>query len=285
MEKKIDTSKGTLTRKKIAKTFRWIIGITLVLIIIAWATLWFIRITDVVIADGLVEPKIKIEARAKIKETTLAERLCNENDSVKAGQTIATLYDQGRAKEAFEETNIKLDAENVNLKRALHLLERGLISEKETDEIKTRVAVLKNQNEIARTRMDDLNIIAPENGKIVYLPKKPGERVDLGELVCLIAGSDEVRLKILIESDDIGKVFIGQKAEVLWIGAFYRELIVGEALISRIYPYGFEKNGKFYFEAVADIYKSKFPLPLGVKLRARILGKKENLVTLILNSR
>ena len=75
-------------------------------------------------------------------------------------------------------------------------------------------------------RLEDLTIKAPRDGKLVSLPKSPGEKVDIGELVGLIAGSDELRLRLWIESDDLAKVSTGQKAELLWIGTFYRNLVV-----------------------------------------------------------
>ena len=116
------------TRKKIARTFRWIIGITLCLIFIAWLILWFVKVTEVVVADGLVEPVLKIELRSRLKDTTLAELRCEENEIVKPGQVIAVLNDQGRTKELVEETSIKLAAESVNLERSQYLFEKGLAS-------------------------------------------------------------------------------------------------------------------------------------------------------------
>ncbi len=286
MEKKIDAEKETIkSRKKIARVFRWMIGLTLCLIIIAWAILWFVKVSAVVVGDGLVEPEIKIELRAKIKDATLDELLCEENESVKAGQIIARINDQKRSYELVEETKIKLSAEKVNLERAGYLLEKGLISEKEVEEIKTRLELLNNQYEIALFRLNNLTIQTPQDGKIAYLPKKPGETVGIGDLIALISGNENLRLRLMIESDDISRVSSGQKVEILWPGSFYRNLIVGYGHIVKIYPYAVEKQGRFYFEVLVDIDEHRVMLPLGVKLCGRIIGEKKRIFTLLLNSK
>ena len=271
--------------KKIAIIFRWTIWLTLGLLVIAWLALWFIKLNETVIADGLVEPIDKIELRSRVKDAILLELSAQENDSVKRGQIIARLSDQGKTKELVEETAIKLTAAAANLERSTALLEKGFISEKEAEDIRTQYLVLKTQNEIARAQLDDLTIQAPQEGRIVNLPKKEGEHVTLGDLIALIASSEEVRLRLWIEGDEVGKVFLGQKVEVLWMGSFYRDLLVGQAHLVKIYPYALERQGRFYFEALADIDEHRVPLPLGIKLRARIVGERKKLLTLLLNSR
>lgn len=281
-EKEIEKTEIPKTHKKILRIFRWILYVTLGLLVIGWLILWYVKVYEVIIADGIVEPEDKIELRSKAKDVTLEELFCGENTFVAAGQPIARLNDRGETEKLLKELNIRLLNAHSNFERSGFLLEKGLISEKEANDIKMEWEVLKSQEEAARLKLEDLNVRAPGDGKIVYLPKKAGEQITLGDLIALLSASEEIRLRLWIETDDAGRVSTGQKIELLWIGSFYRDLLVGYAHIVKIYPYAVEKQGKYYFEALADIDTHWIKSPLGTKLRARIVGEKKRLLALLL---
>jgi multidrug efflux pump subunit AcrA (membrane-fusion protein) len=281
-ENETDKKEIPKTHKKILRIFRWIFYVTIGLLVIAWLILWYVRVYEVIIADGIVEPKDKIELRSRAKDVTLEELFCEENTFVAAGQAIAKINDRGEAEKMLKEVKIRLMNAQSNFERSGFLLEKGLISEKQALDIKMELDVLKSNEEATKLKLGDLNIRAPRDGKIVYLPKKAGEQITLGDLIALLAPSEEIRLRFWIETDDAARVSTGQKVELLWIGSFYRDLLVGSAHIVKICPYAVEKQGKYYFEALADIDTHWIKSPLGTKLRARIVGEKKRLLALLL---
>ncbi len=139
------------SRNRSLKWSLWIVGI-LSLIIIA---LYLIRINDIVMARGIVEPGQKIYIDSPLRRV-IQKIYCRPGTPVKAGQPVAQLYD-GDLRAAVAEAEKEVQRAQANLEFALAHL--ALLKEKPTEEElkiaeskveQARISLTARKQELAR---------------------------------------------------------------------------------------------------------------------------------------
>ncbi len=144
---------------KIVKVLLWIFSV-LTTIVLALA---FIQIDDIVMAQGIAEPGDKIYIDSPMSRV-VHEILAEPDDTVKAGQPVARLYDGDlRSEVATAEQEIKRETANLEAARA----RLALLREQPTPE---EMSIAKSRVEQARisvtARQQDLNRV--EIGQRLY---------------------------------------------------------------------------------------------------------------------
>lgn len=142
------------------------------------------------------EATIKAEIKGKIGGVYK-----NLGESVRNGELIANInseeyrISQEQATQALKEAQSKYELARLNWERAKGLFDKGLISERESDEaresLKGLEATVKERHaalEMAAKRLRDTSIIAPFSGVIKERFVNPGDYVeDKGAIVSIVA--------------------------------------------------------------------------------------------------
>lgn len=159
-----------------------------------------LRIIETKAVVGRVETRDVVPARPRIGGT-LVRLEVTEGDAVREGQSIATVIDdklalQLRAAEAriralaSEEGNVQAE-----LDRARTLLERGAGTQQRVDQVRTQLAVIRNQIAAAEAekavigqQSEEGAVLAPISGRVLKVPVTRGAVVMPGEQIALVAG-------------------------------------------------------------------------------------------------
>jgi HlyD family secretion protein len=113
------------------------------------------------------------------------------------------------------------------------------------------------------------------NGIVYEIFKQKGDMVNINQPIALV-GSGKMIAKLLVDEDDLGKIWIGQKAEIK-MDAYPNKIF--NAKITRIYPVLNKAEQSFRVDA-----EFTEPLPIniyGLNIEANILiTENKNVVTI-----
>ncbi|NLW23635.1 MAG: HlyD family efflux transporter periplasmic adaptor subunit [Clostridia bacterium] len=180
----------------------------------------------------------------------IAQRERDELSVAKAQANLADLLSGAREQEiraALAGINVvktKLEQAEAELKRIEALFKEGALTEVEYEKAQTNVEIINNelmaleaqyelltagsrtevikaaQVEVERTQailkateaiLEDLKVYAPLDGAVLTKNYELGEYVTPGAVLATIANLDDLWIKVYIPTDDLPKIFLGQK--------------------------------------------------------------------------
>lgn len=185
-------------------------------------------------ATGTVSPINVIEIKSKA--SGIVEKIpIEESDPVHVGQLIARL-DQTDTRNAFEQAladsqlaaAVLIQQEN-NWKRAQELFSNKLLSQQDYDQtlvtyVGSKSSLIKAQANLllARQKLAETIVLSPINGLVLTRNVSAGQIVSSavsnaggGTAIARIANMDEVYVVAAVDEVDIGKVQIGQAAQII----------------------------------------------------------------------
>jgi len=152
-----------------------------------------------------------------------------EGDWVKAGQTVAEIdprpfVDQRRqAAAAVAQATSAVENARLNLERTERLFQRGIAAGKEVEDARAQRAAADAALEQASASLDTADrqlsrahVTSPIAGQVVKRLVSVGEQVDgtASEPIVEVANLDHVEIAAAIPSEHLGRVRVGQRAEV-----------------------------------------------------------------------
>jgi len=160
-------------------------------------------------------------------EGQVAELLSDEGMVVKKDAIVARLNKdelskvQAQAEAALKLAEFQYKLDNDNYLRAENLFKAGAISAQARDTAKTQadtdranVEQLRASLELANTKLGWADLASPLNGYVLVKSALAGEVVQVGSPVFTVVDLDNLWVTAYINETDLGKVKLGQKAEV-----------------------------------------------------------------------
>ena len=239
-----------------------------------------------VVATGQIQPVYKVDIKSKASGEVLSLKL-NEGDFVKKGTVIA-LIEKTDALAAFNQAEADLSVAKATLKqvetnteRSRKLYEQKLISELEMDaaqlELEQRKAQLIRAQatfDQAKIRLNDCVVRSPIDGIVLDKPVDEGQvimgglnTVSGGTTIVTIADMSRVYVYANIDEVDIGKIKLGQEAEIV-ADAYPDEKFIGKVL--RIDPLAKVEQNVTRFPVVIEVPNPKYRLLAGMNATVTI---------------
>lgn len=183
-------------------------------------------IPSMVVAKGLVESGEEAEVSSKIAGR-ITEILAFENEYVEKGRPLAFLGNEeanARMKEA-EALIVKARADYeksvIDYDRYGRLYNADAVTLMELEERKRRMKSdegellrARAQLEGAKAALKDHILKSPIDGMVINQNFEVGEVVKPGDTVFLLVNTDLLRVKTDLDETDVGKVYVGQRADV-----------------------------------------------------------------------
>lgn len=151
---------------------------------------------------GQIESRFVVPARSRIGGTVTALSV-TEGDAVQAGQVIARIEDEklqlqlAAAEARLAAARSELENAGAELTRSETLLARGSTTQQAVDRVRTAVTVARNAvselesaKAVIRQQMQEGDVIAPAEGRVLAIPARLGEVILAGEPVATIAGGE-----------------------------------------------------------------------------------------------
>jgi RND family efflux transporter MFP subunit len=196
-------------------------------------------------ATGEIRPARQVELCAKIAGRIIHSDI-REGQAVKAGQVLVR-FETGELQAALKQKEADREGAMAHmvlamqsLNRIEQLVSKSISSQEQLDKAKSEVAASKArldsliaQVDVARTAVQDTEILSPFDGVVSKLSVDQGMQIAANaELLTLVDVSD-MEARVLVSTQDVSRVVVGQSAE-LQVDSFQSQLIKGE--ISRISP-------------------------------------------------
>ena len=178
------------------------------------ATVKRVSLKSTVSATGTIMPVDSVEVSSKIT-ARIKKVLVKENDTVKAGQTVAILdgksLENKRDEAQFKVTNTRLEYERI---RRLHDI--GAKSEAELEDAEFAYNTAESALKETESDLAETVITAPMDGTVVGEPKTAGAMATQGSdnptIIMRIADLSKKQIKAQIDETDIGNIKVGQMA-------------------------------------------------------------------------
>lgn len=160
------------------------------------------------------------------KGGTREEVLTNESELVKAR---AELDDAQRNLDAMRKllerqaaSPAEVEAAENRARRAqaqVTLLEQKLgsrYSQPEVVRAQARAHEARAAYQAALNVLRQANVVAPRDGTVYYLPVRPGQYVESGDLLIQVGDLRKVQVRAFVDEPEIGRLARGQKVELTW---------------------------------------------------------------------
>jgi len=157
----------------------------------------------------------------------ITELLTDEGKVIKIGDIVAKLNTDELSKivaedeAALKAAELQYALDKLDYERAENLFKAGSISAQNRDQAETQadadkanVENLLASLELAKTRLGFTNLISTLNGYVLVKSSLPGEVVQPGTPVFTAVDLNNIWVTAYINETDLGKVKLGQKAEV-----------------------------------------------------------------------
>lgn len=140
------------------------------------------------------------------------EILVEPGEDVQEGDRLFTL------KRDVERSSLTLERERVDyasraLKRNERLIEQGMLSDSERDEIVTELSLAQRQAAHAEARLEDRVAKAPFSGRVISLEAEEGEYIDATPVMSL-AQLDPLRIELVLPVAAYGRISEGDTLDV-----------------------------------------------------------------------
>ena len=160
-------------------------------------------------------------------EGQIEELLTDEGMVIKKGDPVAKLKTdelskiRDNAAAALKVAEYEYALAKVDYERAENLLAAGATTTQKRDAAKTKADSLRSEIEklkasldLAQTRLDFTNLLSPLDGYVLVKSSLPGEVVQIGAPVFTAVDLDNIWVTAYINETDLGRVKLGQKADV-----------------------------------------------------------------------
>jgi HlyD family secretion protein/macrolide-specific efflux system membrane fusion protein len=172
------------------------------------------NLKSTVSATGTIKPVNSVEVSSKVT-ARIKDVLVKENDTVTAGQTIATLdatdYTEKRNQAQYKVANTKAKYE-----RAQYLYSIGADTQEQLEDAKMNYDTAVSSLAESQSNMNEMTIVAPMSGVVVGEPQTPGTMAVQGTsnptVIMRIADMSSKQILAKIDETDIGSVKVGQTA-------------------------------------------------------------------------
>lgn len=140
------------------------------------------------------------------------EILVEPGERVEVGDRLFAL------KRDVERANLQLERARVDyasrqLQRNQRLIERGMLSDSERDEIDTELRLARLQADLASARLDDMVAEAPFSGMITRQQAEEGEYIDATPVLDIVQ-LDPLRVEAILRLEAYGRIAVGDELEV-----------------------------------------------------------------------
>jgi len=186
---------------------------------------------------GRVESRFVVPARSRIGGTLTALEV-TEGSQAQAGAVIARITDPklesqlAAADARIASAKSQLENAETELARNEELLAKGATTTQRVDQVRTTVEVARNAlaeakaaRQVTATLIEDGNVLAPADGRVLSVPVRPGAVVMPGEPVATITGGG-VFLRLAIPERHALGLTVGATVEVEG----------GSGTIEKVYP-------------------------------------------------
>jgi RND family efflux transporter MFP subunit len=181
--------------------------------------------------SGVVRPRIESAMGFRVGGKVV-ERLVNVGDRVAVGQVIARLDDtdlklaEGSARAALAAARTRRDVAIENFARAKQLLPKEFIAKAAYDARKNEMDAAIGAFETAEAQLSQAanavqyaTLRAGKAGVVTAVRSEPGQVVNAGTPVVVLAESGETEIAIMVPEQDVGRLEVGQPVEItLWAG-------------------------------------------------------------------
>ena len=172
------------------------------------------NLKSTVSATGTIKPVNSVEVSSKVT-ARIKDVLVKENDTVTAGQTVATLdatdYTEKRNQAQYKVANTKAKYE-----RAQYLYSIGADTQEQLEDAKMNYDTAVSSLAESQSNMNEMTIVAPMSGVVVGEPQTPGTMAVQGTsnptVIMRIADLSSKRIQAKVDETDIGNVKVGQEA-------------------------------------------------------------------------
>ena len=172
------------------------------------------NLKSTVSATGTIKPVNSVEVSSKVT-ARIKDVLVKENDTVTAGQTIATLdatdYTEKRNQAQYKVANTKAKYE-----RAQYLYSIGADTQEQLEDAKMNYDTAVSSLAESQSNMNEMTIVAPMSGVVVGEPQTPGTMAVQGTsnptVIMRIADMSSKQILAKVDETDIGNVKVGQSA-------------------------------------------------------------------------
>ncbi|OQA24060.1 MAG: Cobalt-zinc-cadmium resistance protein CzcB [Verrucomicrobia bacterium ADurb.Bin345] len=188
----------------------------------------------------------------------IAEFPLQEGDAVKAGDLVATLeatdYELRRDEAAAVRAAAKADLDRIRA-----AFQKKSVTGKQMDDAQAAHDLAQARFALAEKAVADGTVRAPTGGVVTVRAREPGEYVAPGAPLVAISRLDEVWLSVYIPADRLGRVKLGQPAQVKVDGdpKRYEGRVTFIASEAEFTP----KNVQTPEERVKLVYRVKITLP------------------------
>ncbi|SHL08957.1 HlyD family secretion protein/membrane fusion protein, macrolide-specific efflux system [Selenomonas ruminantium] len=165
-------------------------------------------------ATGTIRPVDSVEVSSKVT-ARIKDVLVKENDTVTAGQVVATLdaqdYEEKRNQAQYKVTNTKAKYDRVK-----YLYSIGADTQEELEDAKMNYDTAVSSLAESQSNMNEMTIVAPMSGVVVGEPQTPGTMAVQGTssptVIMRIADLSRKQILAKVDETDIGNVKVGQTA-------------------------------------------------------------------------
>lgn len=172
------------------------------------------NVKSTVSATGTIKPVNSVEVSSKVT-ARIKEVLVKENDTVTAGQTIATLdakdYEEKRNQAQYKVTNTKAKYDRVS-----YLYSIGANTQADLEDAKMNYDTALSSLAESQSNMSEMTIVAPMSGVVVGEPQTAGTMAVQGNssptVIMRIADMSSKQILAKVDETDIGNVKVGQSA-------------------------------------------------------------------------
>ena len=172
------------------------------------------NVKSTVSATGTIKPVNSVEVSSKVT-ARIKNVLVKENDTVTAGQTVATLdatdYEEKRNQAQYKVTNTKAKYDRVS-----YLYSIGAKTQSDLEDAKMNYDTALSSLAESQSNMSEMTIVAPMSGVVVGEPQTPGTMAVQGTsnptVIMRIADMSSKQILAKVDETDIGSVKVGQEA-------------------------------------------------------------------------
>ncbi len=196
---------------------------------------------------GTLQPLNKVEIKSEVSGR-ISKIYAQEGDSVRRGKKLVELdkslllpkRDQSLSSQ--EQTKIKMENEKKNLERFEKLFQKGLIAQKEVDDLRVSYRVSQLNYEVAKSNLESIEedlkkteIYSPISGIIISADKEEGEAISgtnsaaQATTIMTVADLSQMVVEVNVNEVDIGKLKSGQGAGIA-LDAFPEERFKGKII-------------------------------------------------------
>jgi membrane fusion protein, multidrug efflux system len=159
------------------------------------------ELPDTIILPATVEAQSVVEVAAEVSGR-VTKTPCIQGSRCKVGDLLVAL-DSDLLKASYERAKAQADFDVSDHGRMVKLEKGGAATEKQVDEMESRMKISAAAMKLAKTRLDRAQITSPISGILDNVPVNIGEYLQPGMVVARIVNMDTVKVVVRIPEPDI----------------------------------------------------------------------------------